>query len=572
MKINFKDRLKILTIASAKVEEYSTAIEEYLVNFFGKTKYLYSRTNIYGQLLQVTKDIANILFFYHDDAVIENNVLTAQKEISVRHFAELSGYNVTRAIASQGVIRMELKPTFFSKFGTPVYIRKYANLNNSNNALIYLIDIKEDQKVVDSTSSNVYLSCIEGIVKQSTFTADGKKLFACLLNDTEVIESSHLRVMVNNEEFTRKDSLLDMTYNEKSYFVHVGFLEQYQIIFGNGINGYQLKKGDTVTVEYITTVGEYGNFDETIYPTFEFVSGVFDANGDQIDVKEHCTIVKESGFLMGSNGDSVDSLRKVVGYNSRGNILIDARSFEAYLSKYSFLSKIRVWTLDSNRRINHILLLPNVVQKLSSLEDYFTVPIDTFKITGEMKNNIIQNITQSELSYLTNELVWVEPVFLKYVALVYLEPDQEFSNNQEIFTLIKNALVNAFISVSFSRMTTTQDIAKSNIIAKIQEIVGESCRVSVIFVSQMNEEAKINGYYYTTEWKFNKKVETRIEVPFGTDPLVGLTERNDIDCRYEEEVPILRGGFKMLSNTGEKVMIDDAINLYIKENNDWTRI
>lgn len=572
MKINFKDKLKILTIASVRIEEFSTAIEEYLVGFFGKTRYLYTRTNIYGQLLQVSKDIANVLFFYHDDAVNENNILTAQKEVSVRHFAELSGYNVTRVLSSKGVIRMEIKPTFFSKFGTPVYIRRYATLKNSDNALLYLIDINEDQKVIDSTSTNVYLSCIEGIVKQSNFTADGKPLFMCQLSDINIIESSHIKVTVNNIEYKKKDSLLDLMYNEEAYFIRIGYLEQYQVIFGNGINGKKLSKGDIVNIEYITASGEYGNFTETIYPTFEFVTGVFDSNGDQIDIKEHCNIRKESGFLMGSNGDSVDSLRKVVGYNSRGNILIDARSFEAYLSKYSFLSKIRVWTLDSNRRINHMLLLPNIVQRLSNIEDYFTVPMEQFTIHGELKDNIINNIVQSELSYLTNELVWVEPIFLKYATLVYLEPDVPFANNRDIYTLIKQSLIEIFVNVSFSRMTETQDIAKSNVISKIQEIVGDSCRISVIFVSQVNEEAKINGFYYTYDWKFNKRVQTRIDVPFGTDPLVGLTERNDIDCTFDEEVPVLRGGFNMLSNSGEAVFITDPVNLYIKQNNDWDKI
>ena len=61
MKINFKDKLKILNIASARVDNYTTTLEEFLINFFGKAKYLYSRTNIYGQIMQVVKDIANLI-------------------------------------------------------------------------------------------------------------------------------------------------------------------------------------------------------------------------------------------------------------------------------------------------------------------------------------------------------------------------------------------------------------------------------------------------------------------------------------------------------------------------------
>ena len=133
-KINFADRLKILSIGAAKIAEYRTNIENYLVQFFNDAKYL----NIYGQLLNVVQDIAQILFFYHNDAVTEQNVLTAQKELSVRHFAEISGTQITRAISSPGVVRLELRPTFFSKFGTPVYIRKYAVLSTNESSLLYL--------------------------------------------------------------------------------------------------------------------------------------------------------------------------------------------------------------------------------------------------------------------------------------------------------------------------------------------------------------------------------------------------------------------------------------------------
>ena len=571
-KINFADRLKILSIGAAKIQEYTTNIENYLVQFFSDTKYLYSRTNIYGQLLNVVQDIAQILFFYHNDAVTEQNVLTAQKEISVRHFAEVSGTQVTRVKSSTGVARLELRPTFFSKFGTPVYIRKYAQLSNNETSVLYLVDIKEDQKILDATSSTVFLPLIQGEVKTSKFTADGSKLFVCELNDADIIEDSHIKVTVDGEEWIRKDSLFDMLYEEQSYFIKTGYLSQYEIIFGNGTSGKVPASGAAIEIEYLVSVGESGNFDENIFPSFNFVTGIFDATGDSLDISEHAVLTKESGFLMGSNGDSVDSLRHIIGYTSRANILMDARSFYAYLSKYSFISKIAVWTNETNRRINNIMILPNLYDRLSSAEDYFNVSIDEFYISDEVKNSIISSISESELAHLTNEMVWIDPVFRKFAALVYLEPTSEFIDANEVYSQIKTTLVKTFIDASFSRDSNTNDIPKSVVISNIQEIVGTECRVSVIFVSASNEEAKINGYYIATELKDGKPYKKRVEVPFGTDPLISLTERNDIDCRLDNEVPILRGGFKMLSNTGEAIELPLPVNLYIYHNGDWTKI
>lgn len=572
MKIDFKDRLKILQTGVARVDQFASDIEEKLVDFFGKTKYLFSRTTIYGQLLQVVKDVTNILFYYHEDAVVENNVLIAQKELSVRHFAELSGCQVTRVIPSSGVIRMELMPTFFSKFGNPVYIRKYAMFSNEANSLQYILDIKEDQLILNSTVRTYYLPLIQGEVKSASFVADGTKLFMCEISDTDSISDKNISIKVDGKIYKKKDSLLDMTVDEEAFFVRCGYLEQYQIIFGNGINGIVPQKGANIEIEYITSIGEYGNIDTNSYPTFSLTSGCFDANGATIDIKEEANLIKHSGFLLGSNGDTVDSLRQTIGYNSRGLVLVDVRAFENYLSKYSFLSKIRVWNPDANKRINNILVLPNLYDRLETPEDYFNVPISSFKISSDIKNTIIENITESENTYLTSELVWVEPVFLKYALFIYLEPLGEIADEVATYSSIKEAMIRAFIDASFSRSEHTQDIPKSLLISKVQEITGDKCRISMNIVSQTNEEAKINGFYYTRRLQNGKWVETRVTVESGIDPHRCLTERNDIHCEYQEEVPVLRSGWPILSKDGEQINVVDPVNLYIYKNDDWSKI
>lgn len=572
MKINFKDRLKILEVGAAKVDKLVSNIEDYLVNYFAETKYHFSKTNVFGQIMSVLRDITNLLFFYHDDAVTEQNILTAQKEISVRHFAEISGYNITRAESTTGVVRMELMPTFFTKFGTPIFIRKYATFSNDDNSIIYLADLKEDQMIITSQEKTVYIPLVQGTIKSTRFIADGTKLFVCELSDTDTIELNHLRVTVNSELWERVDSLLDLTFNQKGYFIRTGFLSQHEIIFGNGINGVCPSKGDSIEIEYMTTFGTSGNIDANVFPEFQIQSGVFDSTGNSIDVKEQCKIYKESGFILGSDGDSVDSLRKTVGYNSRSLILVDARSFEAYLSKYSFLSKIKVWTEDANRRINHILLLPNLYARMDSPEDYFNVPESELMITGASKENIMQNLIGADQTYLTTELVWVDPNFLKYALLIYLEPVDTLTNAKDVHSQITAAMVDIFIESSFSRMNDSTSIPKSVLISRIQEIVGTQCRVSINIISQVNEEAKINGFYYTRELQNGKEIKVRKNVEFGEDPCVGLTERNDIECIYVDDIPILRGGFKMLSRSGEQVELAKPINLYVKERNDWTII
>lgn len=565
-----KDNLKYLKKSSAKISNWMSNIEESFVEYFGKSKYLYSRTNLFGHILSVIRDISSIFFSYHEDAITEINVHTAQKEQSLRHFASISGLSVTYAIPSTGAIRLELKPTFFSKFGNSVFIRRYAALTTENGALSYLIDIKDDVYSLSSSTKTYILPVIQGSIKQSEFISDGTPLQMLTLNDPDSISTNHIRVFVDGVMWNMVDSLYDMILGSHSYMVRPGFQEQIQIIFGNGLNGKIPAKGSSIKVEYLTTAGEAGNIKNEAFPEFKFVSGVFDGYGDGIDIKDECTVRKELGFVLGSNGDSIDTLRTVIGLNSRGFVIADTRAIKSHLSSFSFLSKISVWTNDNDRRINHIMVLPNLYNRLESYEDYFTVAEDDLIIDKSQKDSLLNSILQSSRCYISTELVWVKPKFIKYALFVYLDyiDKSKQINTKQTTSSVKEKLVHLFIENSFSTSSRSScNIPKSIIIKTIQEEVGVDCRVSCIIMSQPNEEAKINGFYYKKDHFGGSK---RIEVEFGIDPFVALNERNDIVLHFEDEIPLLRGGFLTKTSNDDIITIDDPITFYVSNaNNDW---
>lgn len=570
MKTKDKDNLSYIKKSSAKVSLWLRNIEESFVEYFGKAKYLYSRTNLFGHILSVIRDIASIFFSYHEDAVTELNVHTAQKEQSLRHFADLSGLKVSYATPSTGAIRLELKPTFFTKFGNNVFIRRYASLTTENGSLSYLIDIKDDVYPLNTSVKTYILPVVQGSIKQSQFVSDGSKLLMLALNDPDPISDSHIRVFVDGVLWEHVDSLYNMHSGSKTYMTKPGFQEQIQIIFGNGLNGEIPAKGSNITVEYLTTVGEAGNIRNESFPEFKFVSGVFDGYGDGIDIKDECVIRKELGFVLGSNGDSIDTLRTVIGQNSRGFVIADTRALKAHLSSYSFLSKIAVWTNESDRRINHVMVLPNLYKRLTSYNDYFTVNENMLIIDNEQKDSLIDSIIQSSSCYISTELVWVKPKFIKYALFVYLDyiDKSKQINTKQVLESIKEQLVNLFIDNSFNTtITNSSNIPKSIIIKTIQEQAGLDCRVSCVIMSQPNEEAKINGFYYKKD-KFGGS--KRIEVPQSTDPYIALNERNDIVLQFEEEIPLLRGGFKTQTKTGELIDITEPITFYMSNSSgDW---
>lgn len=573
MKNKIKDKLKILNTGSIFIENMSKSIEQYLSNIFQKSKYYYSRKNVFGQILNVVKDIAQLLFYYHERAVTENNVLTAQQDLSLRHFAELSGHKITYVKSSLGLVRMELLPDFYSKFGNMVFLRKYARFKNVLNNQYYLLDIDTEHVILNDSTFLKFLPLIEGQVKSANFIATSNKQFKINLSDSNnKIDDSRIRVWVNNKLFKRFDCLFDMGLNDEGYFIKAGFVSQYEIIFGNGINGITLNDGDVIKIEYIISKGESGNIADNLFPNFEIVSGIFDSNGEEIQINEFSSIRKESGFNLGSDGDSIETLRNVIGFSSRSLILVDERSFISFLSKYSFISKIHLYNSIDNPRVKNILILPNLSTKFNNSDDYLNTDIDTFKISNDIKSNIEKTIMQNEISYIANELVWIDAEFIKYALFIYLEPKYDSLNNDNIYNEIKDLVVRIFIEHSFSRLKNNSNIPKSYIISQIQNLVGDDVQISINIFSSINEESKINQYYIKKYMENGILKNKRIEIPFGEDYHLGLSDRNDIQLDYSFEIPLLRGNFNILSNENEKIMIENPINLYIKQNDNWNII
>ena len=141
------------------------------------------------------------------------------------------------------------------------------------------------------------------------------------------------------------------------------------------------------------------------------------------------------------------------------------------------------------------------------------------------------------------------------------------------FTSIGN-LVNLLSEGSYT--TLTIDSTQADIIKDLREVLPKADSISVNILCDANEEAKINGFYYKRENLVLKSTTKKVTVPADTDPCIGLSENNDIVSEWLDIVPILRGGFQIYNPNGGPVVIDDAVNVYVKTTNGstigWTKL
>lgn len=572
-RLNLEDNFKFLTTAAARIEIMTAQLDQYLSQYFQKAKTYYSRKSIFGQVINYIKDLSNLIMYYVHKSTTENNIITAQNDVSLAHFAELSGHNIVRYISSKGSVRFHLLPNTVSEIGNTLIVRKYAELKCEANSLTYLVDIADEHKIISLSKNDFVLPVIEGKIKEFSFVSDGTPIQTIHLEETENIEMYEVKVFVNEESWEQVAGLTEMTYQSKSWFIKTGFINAIDIIFGDGIRGAIPPRGVNIRIQYIISNGEYGNLPEGNEVVFKPLSGFYDGNSVEVELVEYATITKEAGFILGSYGDSKQVLRNIIGFNDRTLVLASDKNYEALISQFSTLSRVHVWSAPDNLVIKNLLVLPNLENRLSNSKDYLYLDEKALFLTQSQKDALVSYIETSNKSYAALEIRFVEPTVRKYAINVYLDAGTELQ--QTLRDRVEDTCISVFIKNTFDKLkiNTNLNIVKADIIKALREALPGANSIAVNIISEANEEAKINGFYYERENLVLKSTTKKVTVDPEIDPCIGLSENNDVISDWLDIVPLLRGGFKIFDKTitdNNYPVLQEAVNVYVKSTTSLT--
>lgn len=577
-RLNLEDNFKFLTTAAARIEIMTAQLDQYLSQYFQKAKTYYSRKSIFGQVINYIKDLSNLIMYYVHKSTTENNIITAQNDVSLAHFAELSGHNIVRYISSKGSVRFHLLPNTASEIGNTLIVRKYAELKCEANSLTYLVDIADEHKIISLSKNDFVLPVIEGKIKEFSFVSDGTPIQTIHLEETENIEMYEVKVFVNEESWEQVAGLTEMTYQSKSWFVKTGFINALDIIFGDGVRGAIPPRGANIRIQYIISNGEYGNLPEGNEITFKPLSGFYDGNSAEVELAEYATITKEAGFILGSYGDSKEVLRNIIGFNDRTLVLAADKNYEALISQFSTLSRVHVWSSPDNLVIKNLLVLPNLNNRLNNSKDYLYLDEKALFLTQEQKDALVSYIETSNKSYAALEIRFVEPTVRKYAINVYLDAGTEIQ--QTLRDKVEDTCISVFVKYTFDKLklNTNLNIVKADIIKALREALPGADSIAANIISEANEEAKINGFYYERENLVLKSTTKKVIVDPNIDPCIGLSENNDVISDWLDIVPLLRGNFKIFDKNvtdNNYPVLQDAVNVYVKSTSSitgWIRL
>lgn len=463
----------------------------FLVRKYKQSFRLFTYASSYGQIILVLHNLFQEAFYYIQDSITQLNFRTATRPHMVMGMAGLQGHNASRGKSARGeiIVRVKQDVDLSEITGNIIYVPNYSRIkcisSGSSNGLSYMLNLGERDVMINiNDTSGTRMKIIQGKLDFQTRTGNGKdnQSFEMQVLPNVQIEDDTVEVTVNGSMYNKVDSLYDIIYGEKACLVRTGITSGIDIIFGNSLNAAIPPLGSEIRVDYYITDGAAGNIFEKDHAVMEFNDIGFDSVGNDIELKDIFDISVELTPDLGANAEPIE-LTKVLAPNiSRNYIIHDKSSIKYFLDRMNYFSVVKV----SKNMVDGVnsydtLLLPKLVDRLNSGDDYFSTDIDKFLLTDLEKIRILNSIHESGRKSANITINFISPILKKFAAVIYVEAFNTINGTatrQETLELKIREVLSKYL-ISNKRVNK---IPHSDIIKKIDDI-SEVDTVKLVFIS-----------------------------------------------------------------------------------------
>jgi hypothetical protein len=528
----------------------------------------------FGQLLTVTANLGELIFYYIEATITELNIFRARNIESIYGLSRLTGHDPTRGISSRGIIGLRPNTSASTQvIGNFIQIDRLSKVKIIDNGLDYFINFNSDFiRLQKNTREFVNVELIQGEIETQQFSGTGGALQSFNIVTREPTDNDLVKVTVDGELYETVDSLYDMAKGQRAVLTKSSVSGGLSIFFGNLQFGYPPPLGSTIIVEYVKTRGAAGNIGGKAI-SFKFIDPGTNQSGEEIDLNEMLSVNVVRNPNFGSDTEDPAFTRLIAPRASRSFVLANPNNYIYYLSKYDFFSFIDAYNTKDDQYLDddniiYLFLIPDIKKKLTTNTDYFNVPAGEFVLTEGEKEQVIDILNQSGRQVVTAEVRIKDVIIEKYVLNIVLRYYDNVDKG-EISNQIRKRLNDYFLNVN-----RRDRIPRSDLVAIIEGITGVDS-VSVFYISEENEAAIRNGYYfvpvYGTDPATDQQVlieNKKIMLTEGQDPQLGLDEFGDVVIGIDE-LAIIRGGWEDRNgNFYEEIPADNALcslNIFFKE-------
>jgi hypothetical protein len=556
--------MKLFSLLDTQFHNFETSVKNYLAKQLNKANVSFGNSSVFGQMINVLSGVVQNIMLYIEDSLVEQNKYTAQRKKSIYGLAALAGYQPSLGKAAGVQLKLNYVPANVQ--GLNIIINDKQRVVCTQNGLYYNIILPQEAIVLNIAKDNSarYLYAVQGRFESQSFASTGGKLYTQNFKFNGHLDTDYIEVRINNKKWEKVESLYDMGPNAEQYTYRVNPFGGVDLIFGNDVHGKSLMDGDLISVTYLIHDGELGNVDITSDTYFVFDDSLYDVSGATLDGNSlfNVTFATQDSVTSGSNSESTEQVRLMIGFNSRSLVLADPKNYKRFINNFSFCGYNRTWSEPGSLIINS-LILKNYKLNMNEGKDYFSLIDSDFILNDFQKSSIINAITESGNQLAGTTYNIIDPEICKYSAHIYVKLkstkfDKEFIKNQ-IYQLMGDF---------FANVESDYFIPKSDIIALIKNNIDAVDGVDVYFMSERNEKALIEGSYKNTKYTYNpskgtydKKVE-HITVYPGENPNIGLDDHGNILLQSDEQFPVLMGGWSWKNSENNIIYsVTDPLNI-----------
>lgn len=560
--------MRIFELSKARFADLYFDVQNYLKQTLNSTDNEYSPNSIFGQLIGVVEGISQNMLAYIEDALTEQNKYTAQRKRSIMNLAELSGYTPSLGKAATCNVTLSYIPN--NEKNTDVVLAHKTKIRCLNNGLTYNVILPQESIVlnIEKTNASKELFLVEGTYETQVFTATGGEYYSQNVSIQGDIDTDFLEVRVNGEKYEQVESLYDMNALGFQYTVKTGYKNGITIIFGNNEQGLQIYDGDQIEVTYLIHHGENGNINFDTNTSFAFEDTLQNVAGETVEANEifNITLTNQAGITNGTFSENTAKIKQMIGYNSRSNVLSDAKNYKLMLSRYSFVGYNKTWSEMGSLVVNS-LVLNNYKRLVKKGDDYFKLTEQDFFLTNDQKQSIKNSIGNSghQLAGVIYNIY--DAKIQKYAMYCYVTlKDTSYDT-----TYIENK-IRQKVGQFFCELNNDMFVPKSDLIHLLKSTIDGIDSVDIYFLSEENETAILNRYYNKKTRNYSLVNGTfltetnKVWLEYGEDPGLGLDEHGNILLEDEDTFPVLMGGwdYKVSKDTTDTTHVNDPLTIVFK--------
>lgn len=533
-----------------KFDNFDASVRTYLSKIFNQLGESYSQSKIFGIIFDGVKGIMQNILFYIEDALTEQNIFKATRKQSVYSLAKISGYEASYGSAATGILLGKMKRNNeFSNSLSKIYIKNGTQILNRATGITYSLYIPTEFYVFDVFKPLMTheFKIIQGIMQNANYVATGRPLETIHIYSTDLFDKNYITVTVDGEKWTQVGNIYDMSEDSKEYMISIGFDNTFDVTFGNGVHGKQLREGQTIIIKYLLHSGTYGNIQPSESSDFVFAEMSYDSLGNGVNANDYMQLSVRTCISGGVNSDSIDFIRSTIGSNSRSNVIASEDNFNLFFKKFSFIGMSNCWSEPNSMTVT-ATCLSDAIKSIKNIDDYYNLDTSKLLLDDSQKIMIQETLENSKKAFAGITLNFKDPIIRKFAVMVYVKVDNDY-NKELVSNKIKESFAKYFINLKQNQ----QFISKSDIIQTLMNDIENIVSIDFDFISDLNETAYYNGYYNKYELVFVNGRYTYVEkkIMYEKNSNIGLDIMGNISLDSKLEIPFLHGGFNYYPNKSD---------------------